>query len=219
MLKLGNTYLKYGDTYLTDWKAPIKPDPYNPLGLPPYTIRLVYFAGATPTFSKGTATQVSQELNIWDLTYENSNWNQLLYHHEDLCEVLGANTTGVTSMSYMFNLCYSLYNVQIFDTSSVTDMNTMFGGCTSLSVVPLFDTNNVTSMKSMFINCGYLTTIPLFNTNKVTDVDTMFSNCTNVQFGAYNLYIQMSTQTNPPLNHNRTFYNCGDNYSIPSDWK
>lgn len=54
------------------------PDPYNPLGLPPYTIRLKYKQGVTPTFSKGTGTLVDAEQNIWDLTYENSDWSSLL---------------------------------------------------------------------------------------------------------------------------------------------
>lgn len=77
-------------------------DPYNPLDLPPYTIRLLYKDGVTPTFSKGTPTQVSASPNIWDLTYENSDWERLLEGHADLLEVLGANTTGVRDMRYMF---------------------------------------------------------------------------------------------------------------------
>ena len=88
-------YPKFGGVYM-------RYDPYNPLNLPPYTIRLKYEEGTTPTFSKGTAVQVSQTPNIWDLTYNNTDWTQLLYQHASvhskasLIEVLGANTTNVT---------------------------------------------------------------------------------------------------------------------------
>ena len=44
--------------------------------LPDNTIRLLYKDGVTPTFAKGTATQVSQSPNVWDLTYNNTYWNR-----------------------------------------------------------------------------------------------------------------------------------------------
>ena len=210
-------------------------DPYNPPDLPPYTIRLKYKPGTTPTFSVGTGTLVDAGENIWDLTYENSSWTQLLSTHDDLLEVLGANSTGVTnmvgmfyhcehlttvslfdtssvtSMRSMFNSCYSLTSVPLFDTSKVTDIGYMFIDCTSLTSIPLFDTSSVTDMGLMFYNCTSLTSIPLFDTSKVTDMIYMFIDCTNVESGALSLYQQASTQTNPPTSHTDTFKNCGLN--------
>ena len=223
------------------------------VALPSDTIRLLYKTGVTPTFKKGTAVQVSQDPNIWDLTYYSSihGWTLLLQGHEDLIEVLGANssriinlsnifrgctslsrvalfdTSNVTNMGSMFNECTSLTSVPLFDTSKVTFMGNMFVRCTSLTSVPLFDTSKVTHMGGMFIDCTSLTSVPLFDTSNVTNVDGMFSSCYNVESGALALYNQMSTQANPPTNHNITFRNCGRDTvtgaaelaQIPSDWK
>lgn len=195
ILSFNNFILGRGDSVLNYDSTP---EP-----LPPYTIRLKFKEGVTPTFSKGTGVLVDSENNIWDLTYENSDWANLLNGHTDLLEVLSANSTGVTKMSYMF------YN------------------CTSLTTVPLFDTNKVTEMKSMFQDCTLLTTVPLFDTSNVSNMYQMFSSCFNVQSGALALYQQASSQDIPPTNHIQTFHNCGsftttgaaELAQIPNDWK
>ena len=201
--------------------------------LPAYTIRLKYTDGVIPTFTYGTATQVSSSPNVWDLTYENTSWGNLLNGHSGLLQVIAANTTGVTMMHGMFNNCTSLASVPLFDTSSVTYMSNMFSGCTSLTTVPLFDTSSVTliysmfsgctslttvplfdtssatRMDSMFMNCTSLTTVPLFDTSSATRMDSMFDGCLAVQSGALALYQQASTQATPPAFHANTFQDCG----------
>jgi hypothetical protein len=55
----------------------------------------------------------------------------------------------------------------------------------------------------------------------------MFYDCYSVESGALALYQQASTQANPPLEHYRTFSNCGTQTQtglaefnqIPNDWK
>jgi surface protein len=150
--------------------------------LPEDSIRLLYKPGVIPTFSKGTAVQVSQEPNIWDLTYYAPvvGWASLLQGHEDLVEVLGANSSRITSLFYMFTGCTSLRQVALFDTSNVTDMQEMFSKCSSLTSIPLFDTSNVTKMGGMFDRCSSLTTVPLFDTSNVTAMDRMFSKCSSL---------------------------------------
>ena len=178
-------------------------DPLNPLGLPPYTIRVKYAEGYTPVFNKGTAVQVSESQNIWDLTYENTNWTGLLEtntnsssNHKKLIEVLGANTTGVTLMSYMFM------------------------GDENLETLVLFDTSKVTKMESFCSWCTKLNAIPLFATEKVTNVSDAFAYCRSVQSGAYELWLQMSSQDNPPTRTVGCFYDCGASDNIPeNDWK
>ena len=195
--------------------------------LPPYTLRLKFTEGVTPTFSNGTGVQVSYSPNIWDLTYENSNWSSLLEYQSNLLEVIDANASNVESMIYLFNNCTSLTSVPLFDTHNVTYMLGMFYLCNSLTSVPLYDTSKVTNMDYMFTGCTSLTSIPLFDTSKVTDMDFMFADCSNVETGALALYQQASSQANPPSNHTQTFYNCGSNTTtgvaelaqIPSDWK
>lgn len=56
--------------------TPVPPGPEPTL--PPYTIRLKYAEGTTPTFNYGTGTLVDAEENVWDLTYEYSNWRRFI---------------------------------------------------------------------------------------------------------------------------------------------
>ena len=181
-------------------------DPYNPLGLPPNTVRVRTSDGNVPI--KGyytryeTATLVSGTSDVYDVYMSGTSLNGMFVSSTNVVEVLGANT------------------------SNVTNMESMFSRCSSLSTVPLFDTSRVTNMGSMFYNCSKLTTVPLFDTSSVTDMSWMFGGCTYVQSGALALYQQASTQTNPPSSHNSTFSNCGRDTTtgaaelaqIPSSW-
>ena len=228
MLKFGNDILKVN----TSWIDAVD---YNPLNLPSHTIRLLYEDDIVPTFGRGTAVQVSESPNIWDLTYEVNDWRSLLSTDTTLLEVLGANATGVTNMAAMFNHCIYLRNVALFDTSAVTSTYSMFRECSRLVTIPPFRTTNVTVMREMFIKCYQLETvplldmsnvtesdsmfaycsslkyIPLFNTSSIYDMNMMFYNCQNVESGALALYQQASSQAVPPQYHNHTFYNCGSN--------
>ena len=87
--------------------------------LPPYTLRLKFKDGVTPTFEYGTGVQVSSSPNIWDLTYEDNYWETILQLQTDLLEVIAGNTSGVTNMSGLFYGCNLLTTVPLFNTSSV----------------------------------------------------------------------------------------------------
>lgn len=197
-LAYGNNLLRMGNMAFGMLTPPEPPTP----SLPPYTIRMKFTDGVTPTFSKGTATQVTSSPNVWDLTYENSDWTKLLYGNSNLIEVISANTTGVTTIKQMFT------------------------GCTALTTISLFDTSEVTNMRSAFNSCSNLTAIPLFDTSKVTELFGTFSYCYNVQTGALALYQQLSAQATPYTSHYHTFYQCGRDTvtgaaelaQIPSDW-
>ena len=163
-------------------------DPLNPLMLPSYTIRLLYQDGVTPTFAKGTATQVSSSPNVWDLTYANSDWNKILsgavdqghpVHRDNLLKVLGANTAGVTNMYGMFSACRALNEVAPFRTSSVTNMGRMFSDCEALTTAPDFDSENVTDFRQMFVQSG-ITVGPHLNTRSAVYMMNMFLNCTSL---------------------------------------
>jgi len=193
----------------------------------PYTIRLLYEDGVTPYFGKGTGKQVSQSPNIWDLTYNNSNWGELAHYiTSTFIAVLDANIIGVTSLGAAFNYCTKLKYVTLFDTSTVTNMAFMFNNCSSLPEVPLFNTSNVTNMSAMFQSCSKLKSIPLFDTSKVTDISYAFNLCYKVKSGALALYRQASRQTNPPRNHDSAFNYCGRDTTtgyaelqqIPASW-
>lgn len=207
-------------------------DPLNPLDLPAYTIRLQFTNGFTPRFTKGTAVRVSSSPNVWDLTYNNTSWRELLKDQTYLIAVLGANSTGVTNMNYMLDNCQKLESVALFDTSTVTTMIGMFEICMKIRSVPHFNTSNVTTMSSAFMRCDNLISVPLFDTHQVTDMYGMLSfcysltsvplfdtsqvtdmryivnNCYAVEHGALALYQQASTQSVVP-NHYQCFTNCG----------
>lgn len=204
-------------------------DPYNPLNLPPNTIRCKFKSGYRPT-EGDSRTLVDSTNNIWDI-YKQNNFFTYLFDEVNinkghvLLEVLGANTSNITDMYCTFYGCSSLSSVHLFDTSNVSNMFGMFAGCSSLSNVPIFDTSNVTNMYYMFSGCSNLSSVPLLNTSNVRNMDAMFYGCINVESGALALYNQASSQTNIP-GHEGTFYNCGSNTvtgaaelaQIPSSW-
>lgn len=150
---------------------------YNPLNLPPFTLRVQYRPNVTPTVTKGSCTQVSTSPNVWDVTYENSNWINLFRNETDLWAVLGGNTLGVTSMINLFSHCTSLWSVALFDTFSVINMSSMFEYCSypSFISVPLFDMSNVETALGMFEGCQNLESVPLFNLGNVLHMTQMFA--------------------------------------------
>lgn len=196
--------------------------------LPAYTLRLKYRDGVTPSFSYGTATQVSSSPNIWDWTYISNDWSGVFNGHHDLIEVMDCgDTSGVTSFYIAFQNCDSLTSICLLNTSNATSMRGMFWDCQGLTSLPLFNTHNVTDIHDLCYGCRSLTSIPLFDTTNATNVNYMFYDCYNIQSGALALYNQMSTQTNPPSSHSNCFSNCGvatqtgaaELAQIPSDWK
>jgi surface protein len=170
--------------------APSGPD-YNPLNLPAYTIRIKFTDeydphDRWPDSNWTELTQVSTSPNVWDIKklQNQTNWSSMVGSDQgvnnDILEILGANSTGVTNMSEMFYQLESLRSVAIFDTSSVENMNSMFAGCNSITTIPLFDTSSVTNMESMFNDCDSLATVPLLNTSNVQDMSEMFKYCTRL---------------------------------------
>ena len=185
VIKFNNKVVTFDDKW-------VQVDSYNPLNLPPFTIRAKFEQGYTPTIADfptfpryrnaDSITLVDASDNVWDITMNDTNWNALFCtldgtwgpYPTPLLEILGANSTGVTTMINMFADCPSLTSIPLFDTSSVTGMDYMFYNCHNLTSVPLFDTSNVTGMSFMFTNCYSLTSVPLFDTSNVTNMKFMF---------------------------------------------
>ena len=203
----------------------------NPLNLPSNTIRVKFASDYTPTMGD-TQTLVDSTNNVWDIYKQSNDWSGLFNINgnspfNELLVVLGANTSNVTNMTYLFRYCAALTSVSLFDLSNLTNMTAMFARCKSLTTVPLFNTSKVTKMESALFECSSLTSVPLFNTSNVTNIRYMCCNCRNVQSGALALYQQASTQANPPISHEKTFTSCGaitqtgkaELEQIPDDWK
>lgn len=131
-----------------------------------------------------TVTRLFDDMDIYDVTYAVSDWTNLLGRSYDktgfIAEVLGANTSGVVNMSYLFASQTALNAVSLFDTSSVEDMTSMFKTCSSLQSVPLFDTRHVVSMGGMFSGDYALISLPEFSTGMVQNVASMLSGCSSL---------------------------------------
>ena len=119
------------------------------------------------------------------------------------------NTEDVTNMSYIFNSCSGLENLDLslFNTAEVTDMTCMFKSCSGLTSLDLskFNTAEVTDMSLMFFDCSALTSLDLssFNTAKVTNMNGMFNSCsglTSLNFSSFNT-ANVTTMS-------EMFYNC-----------
>lgn len=201
----GNT-LTIGTSNVTVRGNFAQSDPYNPLNLPANTVRVRTNDTRRPTkgsnTSYETATLVSGTTNVYDVYKSGTNFDKLLYDSSNVTEVLGANTTGITSMARMFYDCISLTSVAVFNTTSVTNMSYMFESCESLI------------------------TVPLLNTSSVTNMDYAFDFCRYVESGALAMYQQASSQATPPSRHTGTFRYCGASTvsghteldQIPSSW-
>lgn len=205
-------------------------DPLNPLDLPAYTIAIRFKDGVVPVYKKVTAEQVSTSPNIWYYTYNNPDWSGLFDNYvddpmpcyvEDMLEILGANTTGVTNMYKLFANNRGLSKVQLFDTSRVTNMAMMFGNY----------------MGSYWSDADGLKTIPQFDISSVTDVSGMFSGQGYVESGIYEFYQRLIAKS-PVPRYRRTnpssgadlgfiiFFGCGEysqtgtaeRLSLPGDW-
>ena len=121
----------------------------------------------------------------------------LFYEYEgtNVDFIKNLNTSNVTDMSYMFQKCEQLTNLNLsnFDTRNVTNMSRMFNSCTKLTSLDLsnFDTRNVKGMTWMFHNCRALTNLDLsnFNTSQITTMYMMFSSCvalTSLNLSSFN---------------------------------
>lgn len=95
---------------------------------------------------------------------------------------LSSITNALTQIGSTFLDCYSLRDIDLFDTSNVTSMNSTFQNCVSLKSVPLFDTSNCTAMATTFNGCESLIKIPFFNTVKCTSFSFTFNACKSLTY-------------------------------------
>lgn len=178
-------------------------DPYNPLGLPPFTVRVKFKSGYTPTMGD-SQTMVDATENVWDIKKNSTDWSWLIRANKNVLKILGANSSDVENFNYM---CYSesnLEEVQLFDTRKATSFNWVFRGCSKLKYVPQFDfTQTVYQLQ----------------------ISAAFYGCYLVEYGALELYRKLSSSglnLYPPS----CFTDCGRDTvtgaaelaQIPSSW-
>lgn len=120
-----------------------------------------------------------------------ANSSSMFFRFPDLVNIdwgtstgLRLNTSNVTDMNAMFDVCASLRSLDLsqFDTQNVTNMYAMFYQCDKLESIVFgekFDTRKVTNMSGMFANCYSLPALDLsgFITKKATNMSDMFGSC------------------------------------------
>lgn len=117
-------------------------------------------------------------------------------------------TSHCTAMNSMFSACYSLEEVNLFDTSLVTNFSSMFNTCYNLKTVPNFNMISATNTSTMFNGCYSLESLPAFTLGTGTDATQMFVGCTAlVNIGLMN--------TSGVANFTGFFQNCVSLTSIP----
>ena len=157
---------------------------YNPLNLPAYTIRIRCTDGVIPDL-KWTGirySRVSTSPNVFDITYNNSDWGSLLVPlTNDLLEILGGNLVGVTKVNYLCSFCEALTSVAIMDTTTITHYGGMFYACKGLTSVHKFNTSRGTNVGGMFFQCESLTSVPQYDISNATNGLLMFARCKSLQ--------------------------------------
>ena len=116
-------------------------------------------------------------------------WFQAFINLKQIEGIENLNTENVTSMSYMFNGCLNLVELDVthFNTAKVTNMNGMFNDCSNLTELDVtnFNTANVTNMDYMFSSCQALTTIYVSEEFVITNItdkkNYMFYGCTKLK--------------------------------------
>lgn len=217
MLSFGNIILTTGSGAWLETSASPGPTPapqyslrfkfsdlsYNPLVAYPIGSSTVW----SPDYWKAGCswTQISADPNIWEYRREPDHmsgdpwgtnaWNEEFlnkfddYEHNQV-EVLGGNTTGITSMNAMLAQNPGLVRVALFDTSAVYDMQQMLMGLpvtgtdahvSHLVEVPNFDFTNCLVTQGMFWGCVELETVPAFDLKGVCDANSMFADCRALQ--------------------------------------
>lgn len=158
---------------------------YNPLDLPPNTIRVRTNNNSAPAkysyTTYETATLVPGTTDVYDVYKSGTNFESVLSGSGNVTAILGANLSNVTNLYRAFADCNKLTTVALFDISNVTNMSYTFYNCTRLTSLPLFDTSNVTTMEYTFCYCGNLTSLPLFNLSKVSNLLYTFYRCSSLR--------------------------------------
>ena len=150
-------------------------------------------------------TQISSEPNVWEYHREPTHYETGFdgeaswmgeffakfgdYEHNSV-EVLGGNTSGITSLENLFSYDDAITKVALFDTSSCINFQQMFYGgydrdtdtyTSRLVEVPNFDFSSAYDVAQMFENCVMLESTPAFDLHDACDANSMFCNCQSLK--------------------------------------
>ena len=191
------------------------------------TVRMTFANGYTPTVSTGTLVQVSSSPNVWDYTFSGTSYNLELLSIKNSIVSVVVNAEGMSTFEEVFPST-NIVSAVVYVGSTVTSLQRLIEGSRNLTSISFQNVGaNLSNISYVCSNCTALTSVPMFDTSHLTNVSWAFNECNAVQSGSLDLYQQMSSQTNPPANHDGCFYMCGINGgsqavsdlgNIPGDW-
>lgn len=185
--------LTYSNVWLTFGGDVLEPVDYNPLGLPPYTMRILFdapFYDPTDyTYVPGTWTRVSTTPNIWDFTYPSTNWGRgTLDENLDLFEL-----QKLRSWCHYYDPVRNVLvpypqdgdpwvHVLGFNSEGVTNMDHLFGyisggnqGCQGFADVCLFDTSRVTNFNGFMESMTNISDLKNYDTHNASTLNYAFA--------------------------------------------
>lgn len=204
-------FLTHGGVFLSQWnyfpansmRFKFSDPNYNPLVAFP----IGPYDTAQPEYWKAGCswTQISNEPNVWEYHREPTHYEPAFdgeaswygeffakfgdYEHNSV-EVLGGNTSGITSLENLFSYDDAITRVALFDTSSCLNFQQMFWGgydrdtdtyTSKLVEVPNFDFSSAYDVAQMFRNCVMLESVPAFDLHDARDAYEMFYNCRSLK--------------------------------------
>lgn len=131
--------------------------------------------------------------------------------------IAGANWNTVTDCQGMFKSS-NLTSFPLVDTSNVTTMTSMFQMCFGLTTIPQLNTGNVQYMQYTFQWCP-ITTVPLLDTHSCQTMTDMFGNCTNIDDTGLDNILQMCANVDDGYFSNKTLSDIGIKTSTYSSEK
>lgn len=87
-----------------------------------------------------------------------------------------------TYPSQAFSDCYSLEEVELFDTSEQDNFQQMFNNCSKLKTIPQFNMAKCRTSLGMFNYCPSLKSVPELNFQTNRQINGMFDSCTGLTY-------------------------------------
>lgn len=181
----GNLATLYNGATALGWR-----DPYNPLNLPPRTLRVKFDNNVIEPvtyYQLGNWTYVSA--NTWDWTYDTDDWygglEDLGYFSLSNYSIIAGNTESITSMNQLFqdygdpppDRKFSITACAPINLKNVVNANRMFHAAWNLLDMPALDYSHLLYTESMFERCTAMSSVIDNTFNSVVHADEMFNDC------------------------------------------
>ena len=192
----------------------------------------------TLEMTTGTWTKVQYAAgNDWDFTRDSTSWytafDSKLTSDIGIVDIIdNGDLSTVTDFGCCFKTCTGLRSLKLIGTTNATAFVDFCYGCTNLTTATITDTGSNVNWTNTFGNCSKLTDfdninmdnamictntfggctslhhIKTFPASKLVSVDNLFVGCINVEYGMYDLYVELSTHGQPWI-ATPSFQSCG----------